>query len=363
MKAFVLLLLLLSMSVPAWAREFKLALPGYSFRFPMDHASHNQYKTEWWYYTGHLDGEDGTKYGYELTFFRSGTDVPRPIQRSPWSVDDIYLAHFAVTDLNAQRFFYTERLNRSGVGFAGADQKNYYVWNSNWRAAITHSEQHKLVAADGDYKIDLTLTSEKPPVLHGNNGHSQKASCTGCASYYYSLTRMRAEGTLTRGGKPIKVSGITWMDHEFGSNQLTAEQVGWDWFSLQLNDGTELMLYVMRRRDGTLDENSSGTYVMADGSARHLALKDYAVKSTGTWKSSVSKATYPMGWHVEIPALGASFDIKPQMENQELARRSDTDVTYWEGTCTVSGNIEGRPIVGQAYVEMTGYAEQFSKRI
>ncbi len=363
MKIMIALLLLLLTSSAALSKEFRLALPGYQFNFPADHASHSDFKTEWWYYTGHLVGDDGTKYGYELTFFRSATGVEQPVKQSVWTVDNIYLAHFAVTDLSAKRFFHTSKLNRAGVGFAGADSKYYYVWNQNWRAAIGQQDDHKLIAAGPDYRIDLKLKPQKPPVLHGSDGLSQKASCVGCASHYYSMTRLSTEGTLTNHGKLVHVTGITWMDHEFGSNQLTPEQVGWDWFSMQLNDNTDLMLYVMRRRDGTLDENSSGTYVLTDGSGQHLALSDYKVKSTGSWKSPETGATYPMGWHVSIPSLAAELEITSAMPEQELAKKSTSDVTYWEGTCTVTGTKQGQPVKGQGYVEMTGYAEAFSKRI
>lgn len=343
---------------------FKLALPGYVIKFPQDHYSHPDYKTEWWYYTGHLRGEDGTRYGYELTFFRSAMETPRPVKAgSQWAVRDAYLAHFAVSDLNEKRFFHTERLNRAGVGFAGADEHKFDVWNQNWHVMLLADGKQKLIANDPNYSIELTLISKKPPALHGLNGLSQKASCRGCASYYYSMTRLDSVGTIKHSGKSTSVKGITWMDHEFGSNQLTAEQVGWDWFSVQLDDNSELMLYLMRRRDGTYDPTSSGTIIRSDGTTQHLRLQDYAVKATGSWKSTHSTATYPMGWKISIPSTGAELEIRPEMQDQELARGSDNDVTYWEGTCTVQGNIKGKPIAGEAYVEMTGYAENFSKRI
>jgi len=363
MRILISLLLVIVTSTAAWSREFRLALPGYGFTFPADHASHPDFKTEWWYYTGHLNGDDGTKYGYELTFFRSATEAEELTKASPWTVHDIYLAHFAVTDLSAKRFFHASKLNRAGIAFAGADTKNYYVWNQNWRASRGFHDEHKLVAAAPEYRIQLNLTPQKRPVLHGSNGLSQKASCHGCASHYYSMTRLNTEGTLTNHGKPVHVTGVTWMDHEFGSNQLTPEQVGWDWFSVHMDDNTELMLYVMRRRDGSFDENSSGTYVLPDGTSRHLALKDYKVKGTGSWKSPTTGATYPMGWHVEIPSLDAQLEITSSMLDQELAKKSASDVTYWEGTCTVTGAKQGKPVHGQAYVEMTGYAESFSKKI
>lgn len=365
-KLFVLLLagVLAAMAPMAMAREFKKALPGYTLKFPADHVSHNDYKTEWWYYTGHLAGSDGTQYGYEVTFFRSAMDVPRPAKPSEWSVDNVYFTHFAVSDLTAKKFFHTQRLTRPALRMAGADQKRLYVWNGDWSVSEQPDGTTKLKASSPEYKLDLTLKSTKPPALHGVAGLSQKANCIGCASYYYSLTRMVSTGTITKGtGKPVTVSGTTWMDHEFGSNQLTGEQVGWDWFSIQLDDNTELMLYQMRRRDGKLDPNSSGTLILADGSTKHLSLKDYQVTTTATWESPHTKGKYPMGWKVSIPSLHEELEITPSLQDQELVKQRDTDVTYWEGTCAVSGHKDGKPIRGEAYVEMTGYAEAFNKRI
>ena len=352
-----------------------LALPGYKFEFPRDHASHDEYKTEWWYYTGHLQADDGRQFGYELTFFRIGMDVANGVKKQPWSVRDAYMAHFAVSDISGKRFFHTQRLTRAGVGFAGAEKDRYRVFNQNWSAEETghagrvrsqslyaEPTQH-LKAASGDYAIDLDLHTDKPPVIHGENGVSQKAGCVGCASHYYSFTRLITDGELTAYGKKLKVKGISWMDHEFGSNQLTKEQIGWDWFSIQLNDQTELMLYVMRKKDGTLDEHSSGTLVRTDGSTQHLLLSDYQIEHTGSWHSTVSGATYPMGFKVTVPGSKLSLTITPELLDQELNKHSQRDVTYWEGACKVHGTEGDKPIDGQAYVEMTGYASAFSKNI
>ncbi|HEY9789731.1 MAG TPA: lipocalin-like domain-containing protein [Candidatus Obscuribacterales bacterium] len=341
---------------------WQLALPGYKFSFPRDYASHDDYKTEWWYYTGHLTADDGSRYGYELTFFRLGMDVVNGVKNSPWSVREAYLAHFAISDIGQRRFFHRQRLTRAGIDFGGADSKTYHVWNENWSGQAVDGDQ-QLKAASTEYSIDLNLHSDKSPVIHGENGVSQKASCVGCASHYYSFTRLITGGELVAHGKRMHVNGLSWMDHEFGSNQLTAEQVGWDWYSIQLDDQSELMLYVMRRRAGGFDEHSSGTFVSADGASTHLKLSDYKIKPEGSWHSSVSGATYPMGWRVEIPARHLLLTISPQMENQELNKQNQRDVTYWEGACDVRGSRDGKPITGQAYVEMTGYASTFSKNI
>jgi predicted secreted hydrolase len=363
-------LLLVSMLIgallaPAFCseRQYKLALPGYKFNFPRDHASHDEYRTEWWYYTGHLQGEDGTKYGYELTFFRSALEAPRGLTKGAWAAKNIYLTHFAVSDLSKQKFFYDERLTRPGIGFAGADSNRFKVWNQNWHAGFDNQERHILSAGSPEYAIDLTLQSDKPPAIHGENGVSQKASCTGCASHYYSFTRLKTVGTIRVGTKTIKVTGSSWMDHEFGSNQLTADQIGWDWFSIQLEDQTEVMLYNMRLKNGTIDANSSGTIIAADGSVRHLKKGEYTVTSTGSWRSPQTKGLYPMGWHVTIPSIKAELTISPALENQELAKRTPSQITYWEGACLVKGTEDKKAVLGQAYVEMTGYHEHFGKTL
>jgi predicted secreted hydrolase len=348
--------------INALARTFKLALPGYTFSFPRDHASHDEYKTEWWYYTGHLQTDDGKRFGYELTFFRLAMDVPDGIKDMPWNVDNVYMAHFAVSDLSNQRFFHQQRLTRPGLNAAGAEQSRYHVFNENWSAQQSGDKQLP-TAKSADYAIDLTLTPAKPPVIHGENGVSQKAACRGCASHYYSFTRLLTDGYITAQGKRLHVTGVTWMDHEFGSNQLTPEQVGWDWFSIQLDDQTEIMLYVMRLKKNSLDPHSSGTFIDAHGSAEHLNLADYSIEQTASWRSPATGGVYPMGWHVRIPKRKLDITIAPELKDQELVKQSDRDVTYWEGACRVNGTNNGKDISGQAYVEMTGYAAAFSKNI
>lgn len=347
-------------AVPAYAREFKQALPPYKFTFPRDHASHDEFRTEWWYFTGHLQSTDKRTFGYELTFFRTGLDNDDK-EQNPWNLRNIYLAHFAVTDENGKRFFYREKLNRAGVKFAGASQSVPDVYNENWSMRAKNNEFH-LKAIDPEFSIDLTLESKKPPVVHGKNGVSQKADCKGCASHYYSLTRLQTSGKMNIGKQTVDVTGLTWMDHEFGSNQLTPSQVGWDWFSVQLDNNIDLMLYVMRNNDGSTDPNSSGTIINADGSTQHLSRKDYVIQTKSTWTSDKTKGKYPSAWHVSIPAVQAELDVVPTVADQELVTKG-AGVTYWEGASTVKGTYKGRPANGKAYVEMTGYAEKFSKRI
>jgi predicted secreted hydrolase len=343
-------------------RTFRQALPGYTYLFPVDHASHEPFKTEWWYYTGHLDGSNGKRYGYELTFFRAATGLESPAKTAAWPMENLYLAHFAISDETGRKFHFKEQLNRGGQGLAGARSDTYRVWNGLWSAEQL-GDRHVLKASLPGFEISLLLKPSKPPAIHGQGGVSQKADCRGCASHYYSITRFQTEGMLYEQGKPVSVRGQSWMDHEFGSNQLGKTQVGWDWFSLQLDDKTEVMLYQLRNRDGSLDRNSSGSLVDASGRVRHLPLSNFSVKTTATWTSPETHGRYPMGWQVEIPSEKLSLTVTPAFPNQELVIRSATGLTYWEGSARVRGTRQGKPVSGDAYVEMTGYASAFRNDI
>ena len=334
---------------------YKLALPGRKITFPADHYSHPDYKTEWWYYTGHLEGSSGKRYGYQVTFFRFGLRERQKATQQMPLFTDLYMAHFALSDINNRKFFFRERINRGYDNRAGAATDRYRVWNENW--SVQGSDKtHTIHVEDRNASLNLTLTSMKAPVLHGDNGLSQKAEGAGRASYYYSLTRLATEGEITVGGTKEKVRGLSWMDHEFGSNELAENQVGWDWFSMQLGDNTELMLYLMRRKDESVDPYSSGTLVAKDGRTRHLELNDFRVDVLDRWKSPESGATYPLKWKVTVPAEDLTLEIQPEFPNQELITNRSTRVTYWEGAVRISGMRRGQPIAGAGYVEMTGYS-------
>lgn len=340
---------------------FQSATAGYRYNFPRDHGSHPIYRTEWWYYTGHLHSKSGRSFGFELTFFRRGIP-PDEIKTLPskWSVKDLYLAHFAVTDITGKRFHFSEKLSREGLGKAGADESRLLVWIDDWRAEASTepSASHMLVARDETYTLALTLQPTKPLVTHGAAGISRKGKDVGQASHYYSFTRLATSGKLTIDGESFEVIGTSWMDHEFGSAELGTDQVGWDWFSIQFEDDTELMLYRMRRKDGASDLASSGTAVSPDGRTRHLEVTDFQIESSGTWTSAESKATYPAKWQLTIPLLGLILDVTPFLADQELRTSRSTRVSYWEGAVAVTGTKQGRPIKGQGYVELTGYAER-----
>jgi predicted secreted hydrolase len=341
--------------------SFQPATAGYQYTFPKDHGSHPAYRTEWWYYTGHLQSKNGRSFGFELTFFRRGVP-PDEIKTLPskWSISHLYLAHFAVTDITGKRFHFSEKFSREGLGKAGADESRLRVWIDDWRAEAATDQigSHTLVAHDETHALSLTLQPAKPLVTHGAAGISRKGKELGQASHYYSFTRLATTGGLTIDGERFEVSGTSWMDHEFGSSELGADQVGWDWFSIQLEDNTELMLYRMRRKDGSSDLASSGTVVSSDGRAKHMEVTDFQIESTGTWTSTESKATYPSKWRLTFPSLDLVLDVAPLLADQELRTSRSTKVSYWEGAVAVTGTKQGRPIKGQGYVELTGYAER-----
>ncbi|TLY23403.1 MAG: carotenoid 1,2-hydratase [Nitrospirae bacterium] len=343
------------------ATEFRTALPGYPYRFPFDHGSHDDFQTEWWYYTGHLRADDGRTFGYQLTFFRRAV-ARETASKNPsrWHLRHLYFAHFAVTDEAGRRFQFMEKISRAGIHKAGAATGRLAVWIDDWRAEADGDSQVLHAQGEG-IAIRLRLTPEKPPVIHGTAGVSRKGEGPGESSHYYSVTRLRTEGTLTFEEKSRTVSGLSWMDHEFGSNQLGASQIGWDWFSLQLTDATELMVYRIRRSDGTIEPASGGTWIRPDGSAVPLARAAIAVEELDL--SPQSRGRYPARWRLTVPYARLSVEIVPTVPQQELLTRRSTQVTYWEGSVTVTGERAGRPVTGLGYVELTGYAAPLRRRL
>jgi predicted secreted hydrolase len=335
---------------------FQPALPGYDFSFPRDHGSHDEYKTEWWYYTGHLETDAGKRYGFELTFFRVGMVPPGVAATTRWDLRNLSLAHFAISDAGANDFRYYEKLNRSSPFTAGAAAGVLDVFNEGWRAATLPDGSWRIAAyGGGKDAIDLVVTSRKAPAVHGENGVSVKAEGAGYASHYYSMSRLEVRGRVN--GAPCH--GLAWMDHEFGSSQIRESQQGWDWFAIQLDNDAELMLYQIRRRDGTPDVPSSGSLISSEGTVIHLRREQMVIHPLGSWHSKKSGATYPMGWRVEIPSFGIALVLQPLMKDQELITRSSTRVTYWEGAVDVAGSFGNVAINGQGYVEMTGYDRAF----
>jgi len=345
---------------------FRAAVAGYTYRFPHDHGAHDEFRTEWWYYTGHLTSEDGRRFGYQLTFFRRGIEPARTgTNPSRWAIRHLYLAHFALSDHGHGRFHYAEKVSRAGLGKAGAETGRLHVWIDRWMVETSPPEdaRHHLQASSKDFSIDLLVTPEKPLVIHGEGGISRKGSTPGQASHYYSFPRLATAGTLWVDGARLTVSGTSWMDHEFGSGDLGADQAGWDWFSVQLDNRSELMFYRLRRTDGTPDAASSGTLVFPDGRTRHLSVSDLRIETLDEWSSSASGARYPSRWRLSAASLGLTLDLVPMIPDQELITRRSTQVTYWEGAVRVIGTLRDAPVAGQGYVELTGYAERLKQRL
>ena len=342
--------------------QYQTAVPGYAYKFPRDHFSHSGYQTEWWYYTGNVKTADGHRFGFELTFFRQGVD--RSAEKlNAWDVRDVYLAHLALSDLDGGQFYHSERTNRAGPGLAGVDDKLQRTWNGNWQAEWKGNDQI-LRAVDERFSFQLSLSPAKPPVIHGEKGISQKAAGLGHASHYISFTRLITSGTIQLNGKTYSVVGSSWMDHEFFTHQLAQDQVGWDWLSLQLSDDTEVMLYRIRKKDGTADSFSSGTYIDAQGKSFHLRAGDFSLLPNGeVWKSPATSSAYPVHWRIEIPSQKLQLDITTPLRSQELSGQTNLLPAYWEGAIDISGTRDRIPISGVGYLEMTGYARPVEFRL
>jgi predicted secreted hydrolase len=325
--------------------------------FPRDHGTHRAFRTEWWYFTGSLiSPPDDFSGGYQLTFFRTGIWEQPPIPDNPWSVRDLFLAHFTMTDALNGRFHWSERVSRTGPGLAGARDEGLEVWLHDWKA-VQEGDRIYLQARSGEMALELTLFPRKPPVKHGEGGLSLKGPDTGQASWYYSMTSLDTKGLATLpDGTSVKVEGRSWFDHEFGSNQITEDQEGWDWFGLHLSNGSEIMIYMLRKTDGSVEPVSSGTLIRPEGSATHLVLNDFSVQVTGSWQSPVSGGTYPSGWRIIIPGEGIDIGITPVLKDQELVTEATAGIIYWEGAVTLKGRAGGEDVTGGGYVELTGYA-------
>ncbi len=339
----------LSKEGKGFARAFKPQ----EFSFPRDHGPHNQFRSEWWYFTGNLNNKQGWRFGYQLTFFRSALKPGLPESKSAWRTNQMYMAHLTLTDVETNRFYTDERFSRAGNDLAGASNNYYQVWLYDWSAKTEGEEDFplRLHAKSNDFAVDLLLTSSKGLVLQGDQGLSQKSPEPGNASYYYSYPRLETEGTVSVGGKQFSVTGTSWMDREWSTSALSNEQSGWHWFALQLSDNTELMFYQLRRKDGQRDGNSSGAYVRADNTKLSLKDQDVAIKTLNSWKSPHSKITYPSRWHLSVPSQSLELEIVPLIKDQEL----NVSYRYWEGAVKVTGTKVGRVISGLGYVELVGY--------
>lgn len=343
-----------SLPVAGSAEGFARATEPNAVEFPRDLGPHPDYQTEWWYYTGNLQTADGRSFGYQFTIFRRALTPPEDMPKgdSDWRSNQVYLAHFTVSDIGADAFYPTERFSRGGAGLAGATADPYSVWLEDWTMEEIAPEQVRLRADAGQMALDLILTETLPPVLHGDGGLSPKGPEPGNASYYYSIVQQQTAGTVRVGDETFDVTGLSWKDHEWSTSALPPGAIGWDWISLQLDNGGALMLFEIRRDDGTLEPTSSGSYITPDGAVQHLALGDWTLDPTDTWTSSTSGATYPAGWRITVPSVELVLEGRPMMAYQEL----NLSTVYWEGATAFSGTLAGEPVSAQGYIEMTGYA-------
>ena len=328
------------------------ASPGYHYQFPADHFDHPQFQTEWWYYTGNLSDASGHRYGFELTFFRQAQQLPKTAPNSVWRPDQIYLAHLALTDIDAKAFYHTERLNRAGPGIACANIAAQKYWNGNWQVYWKNlrTAEQQLQATCDRFTLTLDLLPLKPAVINGKDGVSQKGPAAGEASHYLSFTRLRAQGQLNG----LAVSGVAWMDHEFFTEPADPTLAGWDWFAIQLNNNEELMLYRLRNPAGMVSPYSSGTFVDSTGAAHHLTADQITFTPGRLWRK------YPVEWRIVIPSLSLQLNEQTPVDNQELSSAPGSpSPTYWEGAVIYNGKIHEKPTQGVGYLEMSGYAAPF----
>ena len=324
------------------------------FVFPQDHGPHPEYRTEWWYFVGNLETVTGRRFGYQLTFFRQAlTPEAAPGRTSQWATRDVYMAHFALTDVEGERFHSAERFARAAAGLAGAELDPVTVWTESWSARSEGNDTLfplTLTAEDQSHHLELRLETQRAPVLQGDQGYSRKGAAKGAASYYYSYTRLDAAGSVQFDGETFEVSGSGWLDREWSTSGLDANQTGWDWFALQLDDGTELMHYQIRLEDGGIEPLSHGCLVAPDGTSRSLSVTDVDLEVLDHWESP-DGARYPARWRLTLPGDEMELEVRPVLADQEL----DVTFSYWEGAVDVTGTSGGRPVAGRGYVELVGY--------
>lgn len=401
------------------ATEFALAIEPRRFEFPQDHGPHPRFRHEWWYVTGNLDSTRGERFGFELTIFRIALTPPGDVDSgrgvaggvggtgagavdaragsaggsgkdaggvgvggnvtagggagvsvldsvSAWRTRQVYVAHFAITDVARGEFRFAHKLSRDALGLAGAQAQPVRVWLDDWMLGVPADGARDgsgpvsaatapgwMLHAEGEgYELTLDAQPLMQPVLNGDHGLSRKASERGAASYYYSIPRVAVRGKLLRAGVPSDVQGLAWLDREWGSGSLGANEQGWDWFALQLQDGSSFMFYAMRNRDGTRDSNSAGTWVDSAGRVQALSTDQVMIDVSDHWVSPRG-GRYPSRWRVRVPAVGLDVEVRPVLANQELG----TKPRYWEGAVDVSGTREGHDASGRGYVELVGYDE------
>lgn len=336
--------------------DFSKAIEPRKFIFPDDHGPHPDFRTEWWYFTGNLTSADNKKFGYQFTIFRTALSKSKNVRNSDWNSNQIYMAHFTVTDINENKFYFDERFSREGNQLAGAQINPFRLWLEDWQVKQVDNNFSfdlptlNILAKTENSKINLTLEAIKPLVLQGDKGLSQKGSQVGNASYYYSYTKLKTSGKIILDEKEFEVNGFSWMDREWSTSALSKDQKGWDWFSLQLDNNTEVMYYQMRKNDSRQDIFSKGVIVNQTGLSEPISKEEVVLNVTDNWKGP-DNTIYPSGWSFQIPSKNIDLKITPAIKDQLL----DVSIKYWEGSVNVEGIKNGNPLNGRGYVELTGY--------
>ena len=333
---------------------FARAIEPRKFEFPDDHGAHPDFRSEWWYFTGNLFTQANRHFGFELTFFRvalapgTGADAA-----SAWRTNQMWLAHFAITDTAGGRFRSTERSTREALGLAGAQAEPFRVWLEDWAVAEVgdNAGRWRLSAADGDMELALDLSVSGTPVAHGDDGLDRKGAERGNASYYYSMPRIGGNGSLRLGDEQFDVSGLVWLDREWSTSSLSDDVVGWDWFALRLSDESSLMFYRLRGADGSTSEFSGGTLVARDGRRVRLAADGVELETLESWTSAATGVRYPAAWHLVVPSEHIDLTVRPYLNEQEI----DLSVRYWEGAVRGTGRSEEGDVTAEGYVELAGY--------
>ncbi len=339
---------------PVTDNNFSRVINPRSFTFPKDFGSHPDFQTEWWYYTGNLQDETGRRFGYQLTFFRRViTPVLENDRQSKWATNQVYLAHFTLTNVESKEHYQKEIMARESLGLAGAKVDPLFEVNvNNWNVKQIDETSFLLFAEMDDISINLLLEDQKGIVLHGENGLSKKSNTPGNASYYFSQTRLKSTGKVEIQGEHFDVFGNSWMDHEFGSSALGRNQIGWDWFSLQFNTNQELMLFQIRQDDGKISASSSGTWIDVHRETQQLTKDDFSIEILDYWKSE-DGYLYPNRWKISSSSMNFELEVTPLLPDQE----NRFFFRYWEGAVHVKGILMGAPVEGYGYVELTGYAQ------
>lgn len=339
--------------------DYARAIEPFDWDFPEDFGAHPDFLTEWWYYTGNVETEDGRRFGYQFTIFRRAISPADNSTDSEWRTNQVYLAHFTVSDIESNEFYHDQRFSRGSAGLAGATVDPVYrVWLEDWEILAQNGDASlvSIQAESDEFSINLTLEQTKAPALQGDNGLSQKSNTEGNASYYYSLSRLVTTGAIIIGDETFTVSGNTWKDHEFSTSALGTNALGWDWFGLIFDNDTELMIGQIRLEDDSTESTFGGLIIYPDGSSEYLSASNFTINAIDTWTSPHTGAEYPSGWEISVTTSQETFNftVTPLMLDQELA---DTDPTYWEGAVQISGDV-----TGYGYAELTGYLDSMQNR-